>query len=617
VGTSREMVDRNQEVLHSVLEQAAAHAATEKDPDIRKVGQLYAVLMDTDRAERDGAKPIAKSLEQIDEIRTRADVVSEMGRLAMQNIAAPFRFSRQPDPGQSSMNIAQLTQGGLGLPERDFYFRADPKSDSLRQAYVASMKRMFQLVDVPEAQAESNAEAVMKLETALAESSLTRVQMRDPHALYHKMTVKELAGLAPGIDWKSYYTEVGMPELGQPQVAVNVSMPAFVRRVDGLVQSEPLDTWKAYFKARAMRQAAPWLSREWFDVDFAFQSKLTGAREPLERWKRAAAAVDFALGEALGKAYVAVAFPPSSKQRMLEMVANLRAALSDRIATLEWMSPATKEMAKKKLDAIMPKIGYPDHWRDYGKLDIDPHASAVDNLMRAEVFEARRRRTQIGQAVDRTEWGMTPPTVNAYYNSQINEIVFPAGILQPGRFDPAAEDAVNYGAVGAVIGHEISHGFDDSGRQFDATGNLKDWWTEDDAVKFKARAQKVVEQYDGYVAVDSLRVNGKLTLGENIADIAGLTIAYHAWKRSLEGKPAPPTVDGLTPDQRFFVAFAQSWRSKLRPEAIRTRVLSDPHSPSEWRVNGTVWNMPEFQEAFGCKTGDPMVAGEGQRGAIW
>jgi predicted metalloendopeptidase len=617
VGSAREMADRNQEVLHSVLEQAAAHAATEKDPDIRKVGQLYAVLMDTGRAERDGAKPIAKSLDQIDGIKTRADIVSEMGRLAMQNIAAPFRFSRQPDPGQSSMNIANLSQGGLGLPERDFYFRADPKSDSLRQAYVATMKRMFQLVGAPEAQAQSNAEAAMKLETALAESSLTRVQMRDPHALYHKITVKDLAGLAPAIDWKSYYTEVGLPELGQPQVSVNVSMPAFVRRVDGLVQSEPIDEWQAYFKAQVMRRAAPWLSQEWFDADFAFQSKLTGAREPLERWKRAAAAVDFALGEALGKAYVAVAFPPSSKQRMLEMVANLRAALGDRIATLDWMSPATKQMAKQKLDAILPKIGYPDHWRDYSKLAIDPNASAVENLRRAQLFEAQRQRTQIGRAVDRTEWGMTPPTVNAYYNPQVNEIVFPAGILQPGRFDPAADDAANYGAVGAVIGHEISHGFDDQGRQFDATGNLKDWWTEDDAVKFKARAQKVVDQYSSYVAVDSLHVNGKLTLGENIADIAGCTVAYQAWKRSLQGKPAPPTVDGFTPEQRFFIAFAQSWRSKSRPEQIRTRVLSDPHSPAEWRVNGTVWNMPEFQQAFGCKDGDPMVAGAGLRGAIW
>jgi len=617
VGTGREMVDHNQEVLHTVLEQAKAHAATEKDPDIRKVGQLYAVLMDTDRAQHDGAKPIAPYLKQIDGLKTKADVVSEMGRLAMMNIAAPFRFSRQPDPGQSSMNIAQLTQGGLGLPERDFYFRADPKSDSLRQAYVASTKQMFRLLDVPDAQAQSNAEAAMKLETALAESSLTRVQMRDPHALYHKMTLKDLSGLAPGIDWKSYYTDMGMPDLGKPEVVVNVSMPAFVRRVDALVESEPLDTWKAYFKTRVMRQAAPWLSQEWFDVDFAFQSRLSGAREPLERWKRAAGAVDNELGEALGKAYVAAAFPPSSKQRVLEMVVNLRAALADRIATLEWMSPATKDMAKKKLDAILPKIGYPDRWRDYSKLEIDPSLSAVENLTRAEVFEGRRRRAQIGQAVDRTEWGMTPPTVNAYYSSQVNEIVFPAGILQLGRFDPAADDAVNYGAVGSVIGHEISHGFDDQGRQFDATGTLKDWWTEEDAAKFKARAQKVVDQYDSYVAVDSLHVNGKLTLGENIADIAGLTIAYHAWKHSLEGKPTPPVVDGFTAEQRFFIAFAQGWRSKSRPEAIRTRVLSDPHSPSEWRVNGTVWNMPEFQQAFGCKTGDPMVAGDGQRGAIW
>jgi len=617
VGTSREMTDRNQDMLRAVLEQAAAHAASEKDPDIRKLGQLYAVLMDSSRAERDGAQPIAKRLRLIDDIRTRDDVAREMGRLALLNVAAPFRFSRQPDPGQSTMNIAQLTQGGLGLPERDFYFRTDAKSDSLRQEYVQYMKHVFMLLDVPEAEAQTSADAVMKLETALAESSLTRVQMRDPHAIYHKQTVKELAAATPDIEWKSYFTEMGFPEFGRPETAINVSMPAFMRRADALLKSEPLDTWKAYFKVRVARQAAPWLSQEWFDTDFAFQSRLTGARVPLERWKRAASAVDGAMGEALGKAYVSTAFPPSSKQRMLEMVANLRAALGDRIATLDWMSPATKEMAKKKLDTIMPKIGYPDHWRDYSKLEIDPKLSAVENLTRADVFEGRRRRLQIGKPVDRTEWGMTAPTVNAYYNPQINEIVFPAGILQPGRFDPAADDAVNYGAIGSVIGHEISHGFDDQGRQFDSVGNLKDWWTEEDATKFKARAQKVVDQYQGYVAVDTLHVNGRLTLGENIADIAGLTIAYHAWRHSLEGKPAPPAIDGFTPEQQFFLAFAQSWRTKMRPEALRTRVLSDPHSPAEWRVNGTVWNMPEFQQAFGCKSGDSLVPAEGSRGAIW
>lgn len=617
IGSGREMYDRNQEVLRQVLERAAANASQEKDATVRKVGHLYGVLMDSVRAEQEGAQPIAKHLKRIDDIKTRADLVREIGNLALLGVSAPIRFGPEPDPSQSTMNIPQLWQAGLGLPERDYYFRSDPKSDTLRGDYVATIKRMFLLLDVPVAKASSDADAIMALETALAESALTRLQMRNPHALYHKMTVKELGALAPQFDWIAYFTVVGVKDVARPTAKIDVSMPAFTKRMAALIESTPLETWKPYLKWHLVRNSAAWLSQDFFNVQFAFQSKLSGQRVPLPRWKRAAAAVDGSMGEALGKAYVTTAFPPSSKQRMLELVANLRGAFADRVAKLDWMSEATKKQAKVKLDAILAKIGYPDRWRDYTALNIDPIATAIENLGRASMFETRRQLSQIGKKVDRTEWFMSPPTVNAYYNPAINEIVFPAGILQPPQFDPKADDAVNYGAIGMVIGHEITHGFDDEGRQYDAVGNLKEWWTPEDAAKFKERANRVVAQYNGYVGVDTLHVNGELTLGENIADIGGLTIAYYAWKRSLAGKPAPASIDGFTPEQRFFLSYAQSWRRKVRPEALRTQILTDPHSPAPWRVNGAVSNMPEFQQAFGCKAGDPMVNAEDQRGAIW
>ena len=617
VGAGREIFDRNQAVLYQVLEQAAKNAATEKDPTLKKVGDFYAVLMDSMRANQEGWQPIAATLKRIDGIKTKADLTREFATLALIGINAPIRFGPEPDPKQSTMNIPQLWQAGMGLPERDYYFRTDPKSDTLRQQYVATIKRMFLLVDVPVDKASSDADQVMALETALAESALTRVQMRDPQALYHKMTFKELGALAPEFDWTTYFTTLGMKQIAQPGAAIDVSIPGFTKHMAKLVDQTPLDTWKAYLKWKVINAAAPWLSQEFFDVSFAFTSKLTGQKAALPRWKRASGSVDGWMGEALGKAYVATAFPPSSKTRMNELVANLRWAMGDRISKLDWMSDATKKQAKVKLDAILQKIGYPDTWRDYSKLAIDPVATGIENLRRATEFEVRRQLAQVGKKVDRMEWGMSPPTVNAYYNPAINEIVFPAGILQPPQFDPNVDDALNYGAIGMVIGHEITHGFDDEGRQYDSVGNLKDWWTAEDAAKFKARADNVVAQYNAYIGVDTLHVNGALTLGENIGDIGGLTIAYHAWKHSLVGKPAPKSEQGFTPEQRFFLSFAQAWRRKVRPEALRTQILSDPHSPAQWRVNGAVSNMIEFQQAFGCKAGDGMVNAEDKRGAIW
>ena len=617
VGAAREMADRNQETLHQVLEQTAAGVSTEKDPTLRKLGLFYVSIMDSARADREGVAPIASIMKEIDAIQTRGDLVRFWARLTVEGGGGPFRFGAEPDREDSKINLAGVGQGGLGLPERDYYFRTDPKSDSLRKEYVAHMGRMFGLLGEPAAEASADADRVMKLETALAESTLARVMLRDPYATYHKKTVGDLLALTPAIDWKVFFTDVGATSLSGPGAPINIATPAFLRRLDQLTAQTPIEDWRAYLRWRILREVAPLLGAKFYAESFSFESRLSGQREPLPQWKRAAVLCDIAMGEALGKAYVERAFPASSKARMLEMVNNIQATLRERIATRPWMSETTKQQGMKKLDAVLKKIGYPDQWRDYSKLEIDAASPAVENIRRARAFETRRRLDQIGKPVDRTEWGMSTPTVNAYYNPSRNEIVFPAGILAPPRFDPLADDAVNYGAVGMVIGHELSHGFDDSGRQFDADGNLKDWWTAEDAAKFKEKAQRVVEQFNGYIAVDSLHLNGKLTLGENIADLGGLTIAYYAYQRSLKGKPRPPVIDGFTPEQRFFLGHAQGWRSQMRDEAARMRALTDPHSSARWRVNGPLSNMPEFAKAFGCKAGDPMVRDDSVRAEIW
>jgi predicted metalloendopeptidase len=622
IGAGREMADRNQAVLLQVLERTAAGIETEKDPTVRKVGQLYAVLMDSARADREGVKALAGELAFIDAMKTPRDVQRALERYALHGggwftgSTAPIRLQPEVDPKNSRMTIAQLWQGGLGLPDRDYYFRDDPKSVEQRALYVEAIGRLLALAGAPEAEAKAQAEAVMALETALAESSLTRLQMRDPHLLYNKVTVKQLGLLAPNLDWPAFFTNTGLPALARPDAEVDASMPGFLAQFSAQMQATPMETWRAYFRWTILRRAAGWLGKDAEAIQFALMRAFTGQMEPLPRWKRATQAVDGYMGEALGKAYVATEFPPSSKQRMLEMVANLKAAMRERIESRPWMSAETKKQAAKKLDAIIEKIGYPDKWRDYSKLAIDPAKPAVANLIAAQQHEARWQLDMIGKAPDRTLWGMSPPTVNAYYNPSFNEIVFPAGILQPPQFDPRADEAVNYGGIGMVIGHEVTHGFDDEGRKYDAEGNLKDWWTEEDGKNFEALAAKVVGQYDGYIGVDTLHVNGRLTLGENIADLGGLTVAYHAWKRSLKGKPAP-VIDGWTGEQRFFLGYAQAWRRKYRPETTRQQVLTDPHSPAVWRVNGPVANMPEFRAAFGCKDGDALVrSGDSQIG-IW
>lgn len=610
IGAGREIADRNQEVLYRVLERSAANAEGERDETLQKLGRLYAVLMDSVRANREGLKALDEEYAFIDGLKTPKDLQRAWERYTLHGggwftgATAPFRLMPEADPKNSRMTIAQLWQGGLGLPDRDYYFRTDQKSLDQRKAYLEGMTKMLALAGVQDAGAA--ADGVMRLETALAESSMTRLEMRDPHKLYNKITVRELGLLAPNIDWNGFFTNVGLPRLATPEAPVDVSMPAFMRQFSIQTTATPIETWRHYLKWTLARRSAGWLGDKPFGIAFTVQSAFTGQKEPLPRWKRATQAVDNAMGDALGKAYVATEFPPTSKKRMKEMLANLRAAFAERIATRTWMSAVTKEQARKKLDAIMEKLGYPDEWRNYEKLEIDPAKPAIVNLIAAQQFEAVRQLQMIGSPPDRTEWGMSAPTVNAYYNPSFNEIVFPAGILQPPQFDPNVDDAVNYGAIGMVIGHELTHGFDDEGRKYDADGNLKDWWLPEDASQFEKLADKVVKQYDAYIGVDTLHVNGKLTLGENLADLGGLTMAYHAYQRSLKGKPAP-VIDGWTGDQRFFLGYAQAWRRKYRPETTRQQVLTDPHSPAEWRVKGPVSNMTEFRKTFGCKPGDAMV----------
>jgi predicted metalloendopeptidase len=465
--------------------------------------------------------------------------------------------------------------------------------------------------------AQRDAERVLRLETALAEASMTLVAQRDPNAVYHKMTVRDLQTLAPAIDWRAFFTALDLGALATPDGALDVSQPAFLHLVSDQITGTPLDDWRAYLRWHLVNATAASLSTAFFNEHFRFESRLRGTREPLPRWKRCAAASDNALGDALGKAYVEREFPPSSKARVLAIVDNLQAAFAERIRHLAWMSDSTKAQALTKLSAVLRKIGYPDKWLDYSALEIGAAAPYATNRLNADRFEAQRQLAKIGTAVDRGEWRMSPPTVNAYYTPSTNEITFPAGILQPPYFNPAADDAVNYGAIGMVIGHELTHGFDDQGRQFDAAGNLKDWWTAEDARRFGERAQRVVAQFNGYVAIDTLHVNGQLTLGENIADLGGLMIAYDAYERSLAGKPRPAPIDGFSAEQRFFLGYAQGWRSVTRPETTRLRTLTNPHSPPYWRVNGPVSNNPAFARAFGCKQGDPMVRPDSVRAEVW
>ena len=611
-GSFDELGEKNQAALTSILQSAATDADAKQATDYRMLGTYYGNCMDSAAAERAGATPLQPELNRIAAINDRMALQREIANLQLNGVPAVFGFGSTQDAKNSTSVIGGAVQGGLGLPDRDYYFKADPASQEIRKNYVTHIQRMLELGGTPPAQAASDAQRVMAFETALAGSARTRVELRDPELNYNYRTPAQLASMTPNFNWSRYFTDLGRADIP----AVDIQNPKFFATVDSLVANAPLSDWKAYLRWKAIKDAAPTLSTPFVNEDFSFNKTLSGAREMLPRFKRCTRATDFGLRDALGQAYVEQNFPPSAKARALEMVHNLEAVLRDRINSLPWMSEATRRQALVKLAAFTEKIGYPDKWRDYSTLSINK-GPFLANVYAVNRYENKRDLDMIGKPVDRTQWGMTPPTVNAYYNPSMNEIVFPAGILQPPFFSATADDAVNYGGMGSVIGHEMSHGFDDQGSQFDPQGNLKNWWSEADLAAFKQRTGLVSTQFDEYTVLDTVHVQGKLTLGENIADLGGLNIAFAALQKSMQGKPRPALIDGFTPEQRFFLAWAQIWRQNITPQNQRQRIMTDPHSPGRWRTNGPVSNMPEFAAAFGCKPGDPMVRADAVRASIW
>ena len=610
-GGFEEIQDRNIENVHRLLDDAVLKSKAKPGGTIGLLATFYGTCMDSATAEAQGDRPIRPTLDRIAGLTSTAALGAELSRLHGDGVGAMFFFAGAADPGNSDLVIATANQGGLGLPNRDYYFKTDSNSVHIRQEYVDHIARSLQLVGSDPGRAAAQAQAVMAIETALARVSLSPVQLRDPRAVYHKMPLADLKKLCPSFDWDTYLAESRVTRAAD----VNVRQPRFFTGLDSLIKAVPIADWQTYLQWHIVRAGSPYLGPSFVNEDFKFQQVLTGAKEMLPRWRRCLEATDRSLGDPLGEEYVKKYFPPDTKARALTMVRNLEAALRERIQTPTWMSEATKAQALGKLDAFGNKIGYPDHWRDYSALELEA-GSFLANAIRTSRFERAYRLGKIGGPVDKTEFSMTPPTVNARYSPTLNDILFPAGILQPPFFDPQADDAVNYGGIGAVIGHEMTHGFDDQGRQFDAKGNLRDWWTAEDAAKYKVQVDRIIAQYDGYTVLDTVHVNGRLTTGENMADVGGITVAYAALQKALAGKPRPK-IDGFTPEQRFFLAQARIWRQIVRPEESRRRIATDPHSPGRWRVNGPLSDMPEFKKAFGCAAGDPMVRDEAMRVTIW
>jgi putative endopeptidase len=611
-GVGNLLDERNREVLHEILEAAAKNTSAKKGSSEQKVGDYYATCMDEAKIEAEGLKPLAPAFDHIAKIKDVAGLQDVIAHFHSMGLNALFNSDSTQDFKNSAEVTFEIYQGGLGLPDRDYYTKTDEKSKTIRDEYVKHVTKMFELLGDDSAKAASEAQTVMALETKLAEGSLTRVEMRQPEKIYHRMTVAQVKELAPAYDWADYMQKLGITQ----KTDINVATPDFFKVVNQQLSSVPIADWQTYLRWHLINNTAPALSSAFVNEDFNFKGKvLQGSKENLPRWKRCVAGTDRVMGEALGEVYVKKAFPPAAKARALDMVHNLEAALKSDISTLSWMSEATRKQAITKLDAFLNKIGYPDKWRDYSSLEIDRGAYVL-NRVRANAFEKRRDLNKIGQPVDKTEWGMSPPTVNAYYNPQINEIVFPAGILQPPFFDAEADDAYNYGGMGAIIGHEMTHGFDDQGAQFNATGNLVNWWTEADLKNFKERAECVVNQFNGFEVEKGLNQNGKLVVGESIADLGGLVVAYAAFQKATEGKPRK-VIDGFTSEQRFFLGYARGWATNTRPELARLLTNVDPHPLPKFRVNGPLSNMPQFAAAFSCKAGDVMVRPEKERCQIW
>ena len=610
VGSFDVINEKIQGELRALVEAAAS---APKNADARRIGVLYASFMDEAAVEKAGLAPLADELAAIDKVASPSQIATAMGHLSTLAIGMPIAVEVGQDARKAERYVPQISQGGLGLPDRDYFLVADDaKFKVARQQYVVYMARLLQLSRAP-GDATASAAAVLALETALAKAQRTQVENRDPVKTYNRVELAGLAPLAPGFDWPAWLAATGVAGKSGDVI---VAQPSYLADMAAQVSATPLPVWRAYLRVRLLNGYARYLGKDFVDARFAFVgATLSGTSENLPRWKRGIGLVEGSVGESLGKLYVDAYFPPDSKVRMERLVANLLAACRESIDAIDWMSPATKKEAQAKLATFAPKIGYPKRWLDYSAIEIRP-GDLVGNVTRARAFEFKRGLDKLGKPIDRDEWGLTPQTVNAYYNPLLNEVVFPASVLQPPFFDPTADDAINYGAIGAIIGHEISHGFDDEGSQFDGTGNLREWWTAEDRARFDAKTKVLVAQYSAFSPFAGYNVNGELTLGENIADNAGVEIAYKAYRRSLGGRPAP-VIDGKTGDERFFYGFAQAFRGKVRDAALLAQIKSDPHSPDEFRVNGVLRNHDPFYKTFGLKPGDALYLPREKRVSIW
>jgi putative endopeptidase len=612
-GRFEEVAERNRETLRSVLEQSAKDSTAARGSASQKLGDFWNSCMNEAGIEAQGVAPIRADLDRIAAIDGPAGVVAEIQRQQRQGIAPLFRFSAQNDYKNSSMIIAAVSQGGLGLPDRDYYLRDEEKFSSVRRQYAEHIAKMLELAGESKDRAAADAAAVLALETEIARASMPRVEQRKPENVYHIMPVSDLQELAPALQWKTLFTSLGLSDLA----SLNVAQPDFFKEANRLVSSVPLPAWKAYLTWNVVDSAAPYLSSAFVNEDFAFRGQvLSGQKEIQPRWQRCVRSADQNLGEVLGQEYVRRAFTPEAKAKMNELIDNLVAALREDLATLSWMSQSTRDAAQAKLAAFKRRIGYPDKWIDYTALEIG-RESYLANTAAAQAFRLQRAAQRVGKPDDPNEWGyFTPATVNASYSPNRNNITFPAGILQPPFYDPNADDAYNYGGIGTVIGHEMTHGFDDQGAKFDAEGNLRNWWSDADLANFQSRAECIAKQYGEWTVEEGLNLNGHLVTGEAIADLGGATLALRAYRKSLEGKPYA-TIDGFSPEQRFFLGFAQVWAQNMATEEGRRRALTDPHAPGPARVNLTVSNMPEFQDAWNCPKGSKMTRSDEERCGIW
>ncbi|RYD50982.1 MAG: M13 family peptidase [Sphingobacteriales bacterium] len=610
-GSFNELQDNNYKALRALLEEAAAAAAAKGTPK-QMVGDFYRSGMDSNQIDKLGITPLKEDLARIDAIRTPEDLLKEIAYQHTRGNSFLYSFYVGPDDKNVTEQLPQFFQSGLGMPDRDYYLKDDARSTRIRDAYKKYQVQLLALSGLSQEQAQKAAANTFAIEQKLADASMSRVEMRDPYKTYNKFTVAEISAKAPGMNWSQLLQGL---KIGN-QKAILVGQPEFFNTVGGMIQQIPVENWKEYLRFHLVNDAAPYLSRQFGDTRFDFYGKtLRGQQEQTPRWKRNLNIVDGSIGDLLGKMYVDKNFRPEAKERMLTLVNNLQDAYAARIKKLDWMSPETKERALQKLGTFMKKIGYSDRLKTYQGLSISPD-QFYKNAEAAAAWEYTYMISKLGKPVDRTEWGMTPPTVNAYYNPAFNEIVFPAGILQYPFFSDKADDAVNYGGIGSVIGHEMTHGFDDQGRQYDAEGNLKDWWTEGDAKQFTSKADVVINQFNNYTVLDTIHVNGELTLGENLADLGGLAIAYDAFQKTAQAKKGEK-IDGFTPDQRFFLSWAQVWRANIRPEEAASRIVTDPHSPGEYRTNGPLSNIKEWYQAFNVKPGAKMYRPENERAKVW